>query len=192
MTQTQPQTPWHQCGALTEVLLVFFAGSLISQLLFSMAGITSNPLATIAQQADPDYLALSVDIGMILILQYAGWMLLALVLCWILTGRPLHSNAITCNGQPWLKLITLGVIMWALADMPNKILWLLDAELDIGKSVPWREALLNAERTMQWWVFMAVGSLCWCLCSKKYSGEAMYRAVCSGLFLRPWPSSPPH
>jgi len=144
----------HRLGAVAEVCAVFVAGSFLANLLFAWAGIKGHPLAALLTEA-PDYLAISWELAKALLLQYAGWFALAGVFVWI------QWPAIRSEGsahRPLGLLLGIGILGWALGDLPNKLVWIVDAEFDLGTSVAWREALISADPTPQWWVLMAVGS----------------------------------
>ncbi len=72
--------------------------------------------------------------------------------------NPILDRGLTFNSHNLKYLLIVGVAAWAFGDLGNKIIWILDAEYNIGTSVPWREALLNADKTPGWWLLMAVGS----------------------------------
>lgn len=151
------QSSWGKIGALAELVGVFFIGSLLASLLFQAAGIKGHPLMALTGE-NPDMFAISWQTAKVLLLQYIGWLALALVFTIAQRRHPLKNRGITRNGKHFIALSILGVGAWALGDLPNKLIWVLDAEFDLGTSVPWREALLNAEQTAGWWTLMAVGS----------------------------------
>jgi membrane protease YdiL (CAAX protease family) len=144
-------------AALSEITGVFFVGSLLSSLLFQWADIRGNPLAALLE-VNPDMFAISWQLAKVLFLQYAGWLTLALVLNFAYRHSGRKDIGITLNGQRFIMLSLMAIVAWAVADFAFKIIWILDAEFDIGTSVPWREALINGEKSAGWWALMAVGS----------------------------------
>ncbi|WP_417464649.1 CPBP family intramembrane glutamic endopeptidase [Kordiimonas sp.] len=148
---------WGRLGACAEVAGVFFAGGLVGSMLLGLAGITSHPLAPLMGE-NPDMVAIAGNLAKVLMLQYAAWVALAIVFLLIRKQQPLSRLGFSLNGYTVGALVLLGIGAWALGDLGNRLLWILDAEFNLGTSVPWREALLSADRTAGWWLVMAVGS----------------------------------
>ncbi|MCC2617288.1 CPBP family intramembrane metalloprotease [Aestuariibacter halophilus] len=146
-----------QLASLAEILAVFFVGSMLSSVLFQLAGIQGHPLMALTGEA-PDLFAISRDLFDILMLQNAGWWVLILLFGWAFRRSFVADMGGSLRGHSLLWLVGLGCVGWALGDLPNKVLWVLDAEFDLGTSVPWREALIHGEKTAGWWTLMAVGS----------------------------------
>ncbi len=78
-------------AAILEVLGVYVAGQLVMFGLATVLGIElRNPLAGLtAQISSPDLLAATRDLGVLLLLQYAGWLLLVV---------PIGTAAIASGG----------------------------------------------------------------------------------------------
>ena len=152
------QTRLGAIGSLAEVTTVFVIGSIIANLLFAASGVTGHPLAALANESNPDLWAITADLAKLLLLQYAGWLSLALVFSVLIKSQPLRRLGVGLGGKSVATLLAIGVLAWAIGDLANKVLWIVDAQLDIGQSVPWREALINSERSAGWWALMAVGS----------------------------------
>ncbi|WP_100642478.1 CPBP family intramembrane glutamic endopeptidase [Alteromonas facilis] len=144
-------------SALTEVLSVFFIGSVLSMMFFQFAGVTGHPLMALLEP-NANLFEISWDLFNILMMQYAGWFILIIV-CGLMFSRPfIRESGLSRKQHSLLWLVAIGVLGWAIGDIPSKIVWLLDAEYDLGTSVPWREALISGEKTAGWWTLMAVGS----------------------------------
>ncbi len=149
--------PQYRFFALCEVLAVFFAGSAIAQLLFQAAGITSHPLMALTEDT-PDMLAIAFNLTKLLLLQFAGWFVLIVLFTWTNGQKIKKELKLTLHNHKLTQLLLIGVLAWCVGDIANKVVFLLDQAYDLGKSVPWREALLQGEKTIGWWLVMFVGS----------------------------------
>ncbi|BDX04835.1 CPBP family intramembrane glutamic endopeptidase [Planctobacterium marinum] len=150
-------SPAGKVAALAEVLSVFFAGSIIASFLFQIAEVKGHPLMALLQDA-PDLFAISWQLLKVLALQYVGWFVVVIIIGLLFQRRFIAGLGFTRNGQSLYWLVALGIIGWAVGDIPLKVLWLIDAQFNIGVSVPWREALIHSEKTAGWWTLMAVTS----------------------------------
>lgn len=144
-------------SGIFEVVAVFIIGSFIAGILFQMAGVTSHPLAALSQ-SNPDMVAIGLQTGKILLLQYIGFLSLAVIFTLTQRQHLLKDRGFNLSGKSIATLCIIGVVGWAAGDFLNKVLWIIDAEFDLGTSVPWREALFNAEPTAGWWFLLFVGS----------------------------------
>lgn len=147
----------HRFFALCEVLAVFFAGSLLAQMLFQLAGVTGHPLMALMGDS-PDMVAIALDLSKLLMLQFAGWFALIVFFSWMNSEKLKAELKLTRHGYQFIQLVVIGVLAWCIGDIANKAVFLLDQTYDLGTSVPWREALLNGEKTTGWWLVMFVGS----------------------------------
>ncbi|WP_404341253.1 lysostaphin resistance A-like protein [Pseudoalteromonas mariniglutinosa] len=143
--------------ALCEVLAVFFTGSVIAQILFQLAGVTGHPLMALTGDS-PDMLAIAFDLTKLLMLQFAGWLALIVFFTWINSQKLRIELKLTLHKQSFMQLVLIGSLAWCIGDIANKVVFLLDQAYNLGKSVPWREALLHGEKTTGWWLVMFVGS----------------------------------
>ena len=144
-------------AGIFEVAAVFLVGSLLANVFLQMAGIVSHPFAALTQE-NPDMFQIGLDIGQILLLQHVGFFLLAIIFTFSQRQHILNDRGFTLSGYSVALLIGIGVVGWAAGDFVNKILWILDAEFELGQAVPWREALFNAEQSPGWWFLLFVGS----------------------------------
>lgn len=144
-------------AAIAELLGVFFIGSLLASVFYRLAGITGHPLMALTGE-NPDMFAVSAEMFRILLLQNAGWLILIVLVAFSFSRTFIRQAGLTTNGYPLLWLVGMGIVGWVIGDLPGKIIWLVDAEFNIGTSVPWREALINTDRTAGWWTLMAISS----------------------------------
>lgn len=142
---------------MSEVLAVFFGGTIIAQVLFQFAGVTSHPLVALTAK-NPDMLAISASLAKLLLLQFTGWFALIIVFTLLHQQKLKHELKLSLGGKKVFSLIGIGILAWCVGDIANKVVFLVDQSYDLGVSVPWREALLNAEKTPEWWLVMFVGS----------------------------------
>jgi membrane protease YdiL (CAAX protease family) len=146
-----------QIFAISEVLAVFFIGSVIAQFLFTLAGVTGHPLVALVAE-NPDMIAIAIDLTKLLLLQFAGWFALLLLFTWLNEHKLKSELKLSLSGRTISQLIAIGLFAWCIGDLANKVVFLLDQTYSIGVSVPWREALLNGERNTGWWLIMFIGS----------------------------------
>jgi membrane protease YdiL (CAAX protease family) len=96
------------------------------------------------------------DLAQALSIQYAGIGLLA---AGILLARHELSPARlgwTRNGHSISSLMSAGGVLGCLLAAFSLALFLADARWDLGRTETWREALLNAPQTWDYWILMAV------------------------------------
>lgn len=156
-TQTVPTSPW---PALLEVLAMPMVGVVLALLIATVLGIgLRNPLVELQPDALPaSWLPLAGDLLQVLTLQYAGYMLLAAAILWPRRELTRQRLGLTANGVAWSQLISMGLLLACLL-VPLQIALLgADVRWDLGETAPWRRALLDAPRSADYWLLMAIGS----------------------------------
>lgn len=146
--------------ALLEVLALPVMGMVAAMLIGAALGIRfSNPFADLRPDALPySWLPLAAEVLKMLLLQYAGYLLVAAALLWPrreLTARRLGLGA---NGIPWARLFSMGLLLACLLVPVQMLIIGADARWDLGDTAPWRRALIDAPRTADYWLLMAVAS----------------------------------
>jgi membrane protease YdiL (CAAX protease family) len=156
-TEARPASPW---PALLEVLALPVVGVVFALLIAAAFGIgLSNPLVNLKPDALPDsWLPLAADLLQVLVLQYAGYFLLVVAILWPRRELTLRRFGLTANSMAWSQLIVMGLLLACLL-VPLQIALLgADARWDLGDTAPWRRALLDAPRSADYWLLMAIGS----------------------------------
>lgn len=146
--------------ALFEVLALSLLGGLLAMLLAAAFGVRlSNPFATLQPGALPgSWLPLAQSVGQVLFFQYAGIALLVAAIWWPRGDLRQRRLGLGCNGQRALPLLKLGLMAACLLAPWHLGLLLADAQWDLGPTEPWRQALLDAPQTWDFWLLMAVAS----------------------------------
>lgn len=148
--------PLRRLTALLEVLGVFIAGNYLASYLGPLIGV--KPLGSLFQTtAEPDFIAISVGWLQVIFLQYACLLPPAFAIGWWRRRLPLQHYGVTKAGQPFLKLVGLGVLAFALVALPIKLLWVARHFISLGPEPPYW-ALLNQNWTPSFWLFLAVSS----------------------------------
>jgi membrane protease YdiL (CAAX protease family) len=119
-------------------------------------------------------------------LQYAGIGLLAGGI--LLARRELNPTrlGLTRNGHSISSLMSVGGVLGCLLATFSLALILADARWDLGPTEAWREALLEAARTWDYWILMAVISYG----LVPVLEEAFYRGVLQGRLQQSLPPAP--
>lgn len=145
--------------ALLEVLGVFIAGNFAAGYVGPLMGI--KPLGLALQSgalAKPDFIAISVEWLKVVCLQYACLLPLAFGIGWWRSRLSPRHYGVTRAGNPILKLVVLGLLVFALVALPIKLLWLAKRFIPPGpQPVYW--ALLDNPWTPSFWLFLAVSSV---------------------------------
>lgn len=119
----------------------------------------SNPLATLQPGALPvSWLPLAQSLGQVLLFQYAGTALLVAAIWWPRGDLRQRRLGLGCSGQRVLPLLKLGLLAACLLAPWHLGLLMADAQWDLGPTEPWRQTLLDAPQTWDFWVLMAVAS----------------------------------
>jgi membrane protease YdiL (CAAX protease family) len=150
-----------KAAALLEVLGIFTVGQLLGFLLGQLLGIPlQNPLLGLTVNTTPaELFTMTQQLLGVLLLQYAGWFLLILPIGWWYRRRTPAQYGITKANHSFISLVAMGVVLFAFAQLPTKLLDLANSLVPLGESIPWREALFQMDwSTVEFWLLMAVGS----------------------------------
>jgi membrane protease YdiL (CAAX protease family) len=152
-----PDSRW---PALFEVLALPVLAAVVAVLLAALLGThLVNPFASLQPEAPPEsWLPLTAQLLQVLALQYAGILLLVMA---ILLPRHEFSRrrfGLTRNGVPLSRLLRMGLLLACVLVPLQLALMAADAQWNLGDTAPWRRALLDAPRTSDFWLLMAVGS----------------------------------
>jgi membrane protease YdiL (CAAX protease family) len=159
MTVQQTPSKASAALALVEVVSVFAAGSILGLLIARIVGAPLvNPLEALAQDPSQDLLPLTVQLLQILFWQYLGWLICGGVLFLLRRARVPRAKAEKPPAMPWHRLLLLGLACGALVTLPAHAIHWTQATLDIGDTAPWRQALLDREWSLDFWIFTAAGS----------------------------------
>ena len=175
MTQTDiqklPQTKasfgpgWRKAGAILEVIGIYAAGQMLGMLLFAVLGSLiniplKNPLLEITANAtQSDLLQITWHLLVLLLCQYAGWMVLAFAIGWWHRRRTPAQYGLTLAGRSLSFYLKIGVVVFVVAELLTKCLSLLDTLIPMGEQIAWREAIYRLDwNTPAFWLLMAVGS----------------------------------
>ena len=107
-------------AALVEVLGVFLAGGLVTDLLIRFSGIpVENPLANLdVHITDAQLITASRQMFVLLMFVYAGYFLLIIPINWWHRRRGPAAYGLTKAGRPWTMLILAGLGTAALSEWP--------------------------------------------------------------------------
>ena len=182
-------TAWRRAAALLEVFGVFLAGPLVAGLLIQWFGLRLvNPLQgfTVAI-TDAELITAARQILVLLVVQYAGYFLLAIPINWWHRRRGPAAYGLTRAGQPWTLLLLAGVATAALAAWPVVGLQVVDATYNLGETVPWRQAIFDTS-WLRWefWLFTAVAS--WGFSA--FVEELFFRGYCQRRLAEDWGNGP--
>lgn len=145
-------------AAILEVFGVYMTGLLLGFILMKILGVT-NPLETLRTNRDVDLLAASRDLALLLLCQYIGIMLPAFLIGWWHRKRALREYGITLAERPLSHHILTGIVLFAVAELPYKILVLIDHLIPLGEKAYTQEIAYSLNWSdFRFWVFMAVGS----------------------------------
>ena len=160
----EPTTSSHsnlrrKIAALFEVLGVLIAGNFVSGKLLPLLGVKSlgalyQPVST---SVGPDFIALSIGWLKVILVQYACLLLPAFAIGWWRHRFRLSHYGVTTAGQPIWRLVGMGMLLFALAAMPLKLLWIAKRFFALGPQ-PAFWALLDNNWTPSFWLFLAVSS----------------------------------
>ncbi len=153
--------------ALLEICGVYMVGQLIAFIFIQLLGIeVPNPMEVLRTNPNADLLEMSRTLALILLLQYGGIMIPAFGIGWWYRRRKLSDYGFS-KGQPMLQTtkqsilhqILIGVVLFAVAELPYKLLIVLDHLIPLGTKAVTQELVYGMDwSNYKFWVFMAVGS----------------------------------
>ena len=151
---------WQQrLTAILEICGVYMVGQLIAFIFISLLGIElPNPIETLKANPNADLLEMSKTLALILLLQYGGILLPALAIGWWHRRRRLSEYGFTAR-QPILQQLLTGIVLFTVAELPVKLLTVLDRFIPLGAKAVTQEIAYSLDwGDYKFWVFMAVGS----------------------------------
>ncbi len=175
-------------AALLEVLGVFLAGGLVTDLLIRLCGIpVTNPLANFTVNiTDAQLITASRQMFVLLMLQYAGFFFLIVPINWWHRRRGPAAYGLTKAGRPWALLVLAGLATAALSEWPVLGVGLLNS-LFPSQTAPWRQAFFDMSwRRWEFWLFSAVAS--WALIP--LLEELFFRGYCQRRLAEDWGTGP--
>ncbi len=175
-------------AALLEVLGVFVAGGLVTNQLVRLSGVSvGNPLEHLTLRiTGPELITAAGHLFILLLFQYAGYLLLVIPINWWYRRRGPAAYGLTKAGHSWAMLIVAGLGTAALSE------WLV---LGVGlvnwihpsQTVPWRQAFFEMSwRRWEFWLFSAVMS--WALIP--VLEELFFRGYCQRRLAEDWGDGP--
>jgi membrane protease YdiL (CAAX protease family) len=174
---------------LLEVFGVYLAGGVLVTLIVHLLGVNvRNPLSSLtANVTDSELLAVTLQLLVLLALQYAGWAALAVPIDWWHRRRGPAAYGLTRANQSWRTLIVAGAATAAVTSWPSFVVLLADARWKLGETVPWRQALFDMSwHRWQLWLFSAVGS--WAVIP--IVEELFFRGYCQRRLAEDWGDGP--
>jgi membrane protease YdiL (CAAX protease family) len=118
-----------------------------------------NPIETLRANPNADLLEMSKDLALILVLQYVGIMLPALIVGWWHRRRCLSDYGCTTSGRPIPYHLLTGVVLFAVADLPGKLVPVIDRFVPLGSRAVTQQIAYGLNwGDWKFWILMAVGS----------------------------------
>lgn len=189
MPASPPKLALRRAAALLEVLGVYLAGGVLTGLILRALKIElHNPLPEFRVDiGDAALLTATRQMGVLLLLQYAGWFLLIVPInAWHRRRGP-AAYGLTRAGLSWTALALAGLGTAALATAPVLGISLLDTFYDLGETVPWRQAFFDTSwRRWEFWLFSGVIS--WGLVAALE--ELFFRGYCQRRLAEDWGDGP--
>jgi len=150
----------HRLTALLEVCGVYVLGLLIAFLMINLLGIDlQNPIEVLKTNPNADLLVMSKNLGLLLLFQYVGIMLPAFIIGWLYRKRGASRYGLTTAKQPITSLVLTGILVFAVASLPLKLLTVIDRVIPLGPKAVTQEIAYSLNwADLNFWVFMAVGS----------------------------------
>jgi len=177
-----------RAAALLEVLGVYFVGPVIMILLRRLFGWSlPNPLTGLtAHASNASLLTASRQLFALLVVQNAGYFLLAIPLNWWYRRRRLSDFGLTRAGHTWTLLLLAGLAAAAFWEWPVMSVSLVNS-LHPGSTVPWRQAFMDMSwQRWQFWLF--AGVLSWA--GAPFFEELFYRGYCQRRLAEDWGDGP--
>ncbi len=148
-----------QLAAILEVCGIYMAGLLIAFVVISVLGIKlANPLEILVANPNADLLGLSRDMALLLLVQYGGILIPAFLVGWWHRRRPLRDYGCTAAGHSASYLMLAGIVLFALSELPAKLLELMGQFVPLGPRADFQEILYALNWDYRFWIFAAVGS----------------------------------
>jgi membrane protease YdiL (CAAX protease family) len=152
-----------RAAALAEVCGVYGGGllvvGLLARLVLGFLGLTlPDPLRTLASDPQADLLVVARDLAVVLLLQYAGPLLLAVLIGRWHRRRPLAAYGLTTNGRSWTTLVATGLVLFAAGALPTRLVDVLGVVVPLGPRADFQEAVFARPWDLPFWVLVAVGS----------------------------------
>ncbi len=146
--------------AVLEVFGIYMVGQLIAFILISLLKIdVVNPIEVLKTNPEADLLEISYTLGVILLLQYGGIMIPVLLIGWWYRRRRLSDYGWTTANRPFLHNVWIGVVLFAVAGLPGKLLQVIDRFIiPLGEKAMTQEIVYSLKWDFKFWIFMAVGS----------------------------------
>jgi membrane protease YdiL (CAAX protease family) len=153
--------------------------------LYRLPGIPlRNPLSTFTSDiTNAELITGSRQLFLILLLQYAGWLLLIFPINWWHRRRGPAAYGLTLAGWSWTALLVAGLATAALAEWPVLSVSVADAIYDLGETAPWRQAFFETSwQRWEFWLFSAVAS--WAVVP--VAEELFFRGYCQRRLAEDW------
>ena len=153
--------PWQsRLAALFEVCGVYMVGMLIGYIVALILGLKpANPINVLAANPGADLLEMSRDMAILLLIQYGGILPLAFLVGWWRSRRKLADYGLTTARQPLSFHLLWGVVLFAVASLPFKLVVLIDHIVPLGPKAVTQQIVYGLDWSdYRFWIFMAVGS----------------------------------
>ncbi len=177
-----------RAAALLEVLGVYLVGPVTVIGLKRLLGFSlPNPLSSLTEHSSDAYLiTASRQLFALLVVQNAGYFLLAVPLNWWYRRRRLADFGLTKAGRPWTMLLLAGLAAAAFWEWPVVSVTLANS-IHPGPTVPWRQAFMDMSwQRWQFWLF--AGVLSWA--GAPFFEELFYRGYCQRRLAEDWGDGP--
>ncbi|MFW6027501.1 MAG: CPBP family intramembrane glutamic endopeptidase [bacterium] len=142
--------------AISEILAVLIAGALLAgptaQALFQVLGIDVQPTDYAAQLADPWRGALIA--GIPIVSRFFWLLLFAFLILRLVHGVTPRAAGVSRGGHSWLRLLGAGLLLFAVAALPMKLIFLADAYVDIGEGLSGWQLWSQQSLTLGFLVFV--------------------------------------
>jgi membrane protease YdiL (CAAX protease family) len=174
--------------ALLEVLGIYLAGPVLMMGIRSLLGLKlTNPLDHLSAHATgSDLVTASGQLLALLLVQNAGYYLLAGPLNWWYRGRRPRDFGLTKAGHPWTMLILAGLAAAAFFEWPVVGISFANS-FHPGPTAAWRQALMNMPMlSWQYWLF--TGVLSWA--GAPFFEELFYRGYWQRRLAEDWGDGP--
>jgi membrane protease YdiL (CAAX protease family) len=174
--------------AVLEVLGVYLAGGLVTNLLIRLSGVSlKNPLENLSVHiTGAELITASGQIFVLLMFQYAGYFLLIVPINWWHRRSGPAAYGLTSAGHSLKALLLAGLGTAALSELPVLSIGLLNS-FHPSETAPWRQAFFDMSwRRWEFWLFSAVMS--WALIP--VVEELFFRGYCQRRLAEDWGDGP--